>query len=130
MTTSALTCRVLRDVRELEDLRPRWRALLEASACNELALSPDWLLTWWRVFRPQQGRRLCVAMFEDGGRLVGLAPLLHRTLWYRGCVPLRRLEFLATGERYRDAICSDYLNVVAGRGAEERVAAAFADALT
>jgi CelD/BcsL family acetyltransferase involved in cellulose biosynthesis len=130
MTTAPLTCRVLDGVRDLEEVRPRWQALLAASASNEPTLSPAWLLTWWRVFGPRDGRRLCVAAFEDAGRLVGLAPLLRRRVWHRGCVPLRRLEFLATGERPCDSICSDYLNVIAERGAEDRVADAFADALS
>jgi CelD/BcsL family acetyltransferase involved in cellulose biosynthesis len=42
---------------------------------------------------------------------------------------MRRLEPLAAGELPADAICSDYLNVIAERGAETRVAMRLARAL-
>jgi CelD/BcsL family acetyltransferase involved in cellulose biosynthesis len=117
-----LACRVVTDSAELERLEPAWAALLERSASNEPTLSPPWLLTWWRVFGGREGRRLRCVVFEEDGRLVGLAPLLCRWSWYRRCIPFRRLEPLASGEREADAICSDYLNIVAERGAEAVVA--------
>ena len=88
------------------------------------------MLTWWGVYGPTQGRRLRLGLFRDGGRLVGLAPLLHRTHWHRGVVPFRRLEFLASGERDGHGICSNHLNVIAERGAEEAVARSLATAVT
>jgi CelD/BcsL family acetyltransferase involved in cellulose biosynthesis len=67
--------------------------------------------------------------FDDAGRLDGLAPLLVRRHWYRPGVPFRRLEPLGSGERDADAVCSDYLDVIARRGREDAVARAFASAL-
>jgi CelD/BcsL family acetyltransferase involved in cellulose biosynthesis len=124
-----LTCRLVTDVAELEGLRPAWLDLLQRSSANEPMLSPEWLLTWWRVFGPQQGRRLRVVQLHQGERLVGLAPLLGRRHWYRSVLPFRRLEFLASGEREEDAICSDYLNVLVERGLERAVAQELASAL-
>jgi CelD/BcsL family acetyltransferase involved in cellulose biosynthesis len=124
-----LTCAVVTDPARLEALRPDWLALLGRSAADGPMLGPTWLTTWWRVFGPLQGRRLCLALFHDGGRLVGLAPLLGRTHWYKPGIPFRRLEPLGSGEREEDSICSDYLNVIAERGAERPVAAALAAAL-
>ena len=128
-SAAALDCRVVSEPAELVRLSSAWAALLETSDSNEPTLSPQWLLTWWRVFGAQQGRRLCAVAFEENGRLVGLAPLLHRTSWYRGCVPFRRLEPLGAGEQATDAICSEYLNVLAERGAEGRVAVRLVGAL-
>jgi CelD/BcsL family acetyltransferase involved in cellulose biosynthesis len=124
-----LTCAVVTDPARLEALRPDWRALLGRSACDGPMLGPTWLTAWWRVFGPLQGRRLRLALFHDGGRLVGLAPLLTRAHWYQPGIPFRRLEPLGAGERGEDTICSDYLSVVAERGAERRVAARLAAAL-
>ena len=118
----ALACEVVTDPTEAERLRPAWAELLERSGRNELTLSPDWMLTWWRVYGPTQGRQLRLALFREDGRLVGLAPLLRRTHWHRGVLPFRRLEFLASGEREGHGICSNHLNVIAERGAEEAVA--------
>ena len=125
-----LCCQLATTTAEAEALRPEWTALLERSERNELTLTPEWLLTWQRIYGPQQGRQLRIALFRDAGRLVGLAPLSRRCHWVRGVVPFRRLEFLASGEREGHGICSNHLNIIAERGAEERVAGRLVDALT
>jgi CelD/BcsL family acetyltransferase involved in cellulose biosynthesis len=126
----ALSCEVVTDPAEAERLRPDWSELLERSGRNELTQAPDWLLTWLSVYGRLQGRRLRLVVFRDSGRLVGLAPLLRRRCWYRGILPFRRLEFLASGEREGHGICSNHLNVIAERGAEEAVARGLAAAAT
>ena len=125
-----LACTVVSDAADLERLAPSWQALLERSSANEPALSPLWVLAWWRVFGALDGRRLRVACFFDGDRLVGLAPFVRRRHWYRPGIPFRRLEPLGSGERLADAVFGEYLNVIAERGAEAEVAGALAEALT
>jgi CelD/BcsL family acetyltransferase involved in cellulose biosynthesis len=125
-----LTCQLATTTAEAEQLRPEWTDLLKLSERNELTLTPEWLLTWQRIYGPQQGRQLRIALFRDAGRLVGLAPLSRRCHWVRGVVPFRRLEFLASGEREGHGICSNHLNIIAERGAEETVAQRLAVALT
>jgi CelD/BcsL family acetyltransferase involved in cellulose biosynthesis len=120
---------LLTDAGALDALAPEWEGLLADSASNEVTLSPGWLLPWWRVFGPRDGRPLRALTFRAGGRLVGLGPLLRRRRWHRRLVPFRRLEPLGSGEPDADSVCSDYLNVVARRGHQEAVAAAFASAL-
>ncbi len=124
-----LTCTVVDDPARLEALRPQWLDLLARSAANEPMLAPPWLLTWWRVYGQGTGRRLRVGLFADGDRLVGLAPLVARRRWYRPGIPFRRLEPLGADMDEGDGVCSDYLNVIAERGAERCVARAFAEAL-
>jgi CelD/BcsL family acetyltransferase involved in cellulose biosynthesis len=109
------------DAAEAARLAPAWAGLLGRSARDELTLSPDWLLTWWRAYGPAQGRRLRLAVFRDAGRLVGLVPLLLRRHWYRGVLPFRRLEFLGSGEQEGEGVYSNHLNIIAERGAEEAV---------
>ena len=99
-----------------------WDALLARSASNRPCLAPFWLLAWWRVFGDRQGRRLAALLVYDGERLVGLAPFLCRLAWHRRVIPFRRVELLATGERDKDEIMSDYLGVIAELGYEEDVA--------
>lgn len=117
----SLTCDIVRDANAAETLRPEWDALLPRCARTELMHTPDWLLTWWRVFGPLQGRQLRLGVFHDGDRLVGLAPLLRRRHWYRNWLPFRRLEFLASGEPAADGIYSNHLSVLAESGYEEQV---------
>ncbi|WP_437751550.1 GNAT family N-acetyltransferase [Sorangium sp. So ce1389] len=116
------------DVVELGAMRGAWEDLMGRSGMNEPMLTPDWMLAWWRVFGAQ-GRSLRAALFFDGPRLVGLAPLLERRCRHRSGIPFRRLELLASGEDQADEICSCNLGVIAERGAEADVARALAGAL-
>lgn len=111
---------VITDLTRLEQLRPDWLDLLSRSSANEPTLSPDWLLTWWRIFG-HSGRRLCAVAWFEGKpeRLMGLAPLQRRRYWYRPGLPFRRLEFLASGEREDEEVCSEYLNLLVEQGREE-----------
>jgi CelD/BcsL family acetyltransferase involved in cellulose biosynthesis len=118
-----LSCTVVADPDAAERLVPDWAALAERSVRNELTVSPEWLLTWWRVYGGLQGRQLRLGLFHEGDRLVGLAPLLRRRHWYGGVLPFRRLEFLASGEPPGHGIFTNHLTVLAERGAEECVAA-------
>jgi CelD/BcsL family acetyltransferase involved in cellulose biosynthesis len=122
-----LACRVLSDFNDA--LRPLWLELLQRSERNELTQTPDWLLTWWQVFGNLQGRQLRLGCFYDGDRLVGLAPLLRRRHWYRGWLPFRRLELLASGEPDADGIYSNHIGILAGRGQEAAVAHRLVEAI-
>jgi CelD/BcsL family acetyltransferase involved in cellulose biosynthesis len=126
----ALSTIVVTDAVTLERWRPDWDALLARSATTQVTQSPFWLLAWWRIFGPLEGRRLCAGLFFDGERLVGVAPLLMRVHRYHRVLPFRRLELVATGEPEADEIVSEYLGLVIERGYEDDVADAFADALT
>jgi CelD/BcsL family acetyltransferase involved in cellulose biosynthesis len=115
---------------DLERLRGDWERLLGQSAGLHPSLTPTWLLTWWRVFGGAQGRRLHALAVYRGRELVGLLPLLARRHWYRGLVPLRRLELLASGEDREHEICSEYLGPLVASGHEDEVVGALADHLT
>ena len=120
---------VVNQASELERRRDDWEALLGRSGTNQVTQAPFWLLTWWRIFGPLDGRRLVAALFFDGDRLVGLAPLLVRAHRYHRVLAFRRLELVATGEPEADEIVSEYLGLVIERGYEDAVVSAFADAL-
>lgn len=126
---AAPSLQIIDNFDDAEARRPEWHDLLERSVRNELTQAPDWLLPWWRVFGDLDGRRLRIGLFRDGDRLIGLAPLLWRRHWYRGFLPFRRLELLASGEVEGDAIVSNHIGIIAERGAEATVARRFVDAL-
>ena len=109
--------------------RQAWSELLQRSSCNVPTVSPLWLDAWWQTFGSDDGRQLRALLIFRGSRLVGLAPLLARRIWYRKVLPLRRIEFVGSGERQEDEICSDYLNIICEAGKEPIVARAVADAL-
>jgi CelD/BcsL family acetyltransferase involved in cellulose biosynthesis len=107
-----------------------WSALLARSESNRVTQAPLWLLAWWRIFGGRDGRRLASALFYDGDRLVGVAPMLRRTVWHRRAIPFRRVELIATGESEEDEILSDYIGIIADRGYEDDVGRAVAAAIT
>lgn len=108
------------------ELQTQWNGLLERSGSNTVTLTHQWQLTWWDVF--SQGRELFVLLAREGENLVGIAPLLQRRVRRFG-VPLRRLEFLASGEDEADEICSDYLDFIIETGRESEVVGAMLDFL-
>ncbi len=126
LASPPLSFRRIREPVELEALALDWQALLRDSASEEPMLGPDWLLPWWSVYGAGSGRDLCVGLFYEGERLIGLAPLCGRRHWHRPGIPLRRLEFLGADVAEGDGVCSEYLNLIAASGQEERVAHAFA----
>ncbi len=119
---------VVTDVAGLEAARARWEELLARSATDDPTLAPLWMLAWWRAFGLDDRRALRVALLSEGARLVGVAPLLARTRARAGA-RCRVLELLASGEDEADEIGSDYIGVIAERGAEADVADALAGAL-
>lgn len=125
------------DPARLRAMATEWKALLERSSTNELSVHPDWMLPWWDVFGESGKRTLRVLAFYTGtspgtsqdGVLVGLVPLLGRPNVYRPGIRFKRLEVLASGEDEADESCSDYLGLIAEKGREREVVAAFASAL-
>jgi CelD/BcsL family acetyltransferase involved in cellulose biosynthesis len=107
--------RVIKDD-EFEALAHEWNSLLEQSASNTLTLTHEWMTTWWEVF--SEGRELYILLVKDGAELIGIAPMLKRTVQHYGVLPFRRIEFLASGEEEADEICSDYLDFILLRGRE------------
>jgi CelD/BcsL family acetyltransferase involved in cellulose biosynthesis len=101
-----------------EALREEWNHLLENSASNTLTLTHEWLSTWWEVFG--EGRELYILVVRDEEQIIGIAPMLKRTIQHYGVLPFRRIEFLASGEDEADEICSEYLDFILLRGRESQ----------
>ncbi len=114
---------------ELKSISDEWKELLHRSSSNEVTLSPLWLMRWWQIFGEDMNLELRVVLFRDKSRLVGLAPFYAKRFLFGRCIPVRRLQLLASGEEQRHEICSDYIGIIAEKGYEERVALCFADVL-
>ncbi len=111
----------------LEGLKPVWNSLLAESAANSITLTWEWLTTWWDVFGAD--RELNILVASDREQVIGIAPLLKRTVQHYGLLPFRRLELLASGEDEADEICSDYLDFIIRNGREEETVKALLDYL-
>ena len=120
-----LAFRLITDAGELPKWAPAWQDLLSRSAAVEPMQAPDWLLTWWRAYGQDSGRTLRVALFHEGDRLLGLAPLCARRYRHRGGISMARLEFLGADMDEHDGVCSEFLSLIAHAGHEDRVVECF-----
>ena len=93
-SAAAITVSRVSSIRELEDLREPWDALLRQSPGNHLYLSHDWVCTWWKHFGGD--RRLFTLVFRRNGRILGIAPLLIERGRRRG-LPVRQIGLLING---------------------------------
>lgn len=110
MDSSLAAVDVLGTTAELEALRGEWHALWRADPRATAFQSPHWLLPWWKHIG--QGELCTLAVRDDDGALVGLAPLyVYEQQGTRHLFPVG----IAT---------TDYLEPLARRGHEQEVAAA------
>ncbi|MCW3060320.1 MAG: hypothetical protein JWQ02_2141 [Capsulimonas sp.] len=104
------------DAAGMERLADEWRTLADSCPTATIFQTYEWNAVWWRRLGRAPGRRLhVIALRSEGGKLVGLAPLM--TSFWRGS-PLRLLSFLGVG-------ASDYTDILAVSGMEAPVAEAF-----
>lgn len=107
---------------EWRALAPCWNRLLSASRADTVFLTWEWLDAWVQTFLAP-GRELFVLVVREGDEIVGLAPwYLARSAGF--VLPVRSIAFLGSPET-----SSDYLDVIALKGREKRVALAIYDFL-
>ena len=81
-------------------LQKEWTDLLAQSDVRVIFLTPEWIVTWWRLFGEDESilgpKALWILTVRDGSRLVGLVPFMIRTRKRFG-MTLRVLEFVGGG---------------------------------
>ena len=116
--TAATGVSVVEELAEFTALREEWNGLLVHSDADCIFLTWEWLHTWWKHLAGN--RRLKILTVRIGGSLAGILPVCSRPFglsWPAGDL----WEFLGSGQAG-----SDYLDVIARRGQQERVCAALA----
>ena len=110
-----MTTHVYTDATGFAALHEEWNPLLRNSASDTLFLTWEWQSTWWEHLG--EGELYLLAMRTDEGRLVGIAPL--------------RLTMLDDGPNDLSIVgcrdVSDYLDLIAASGHEEKVYSALLD---
>jgi CelD/BcsL family acetyltransferase involved in cellulose biosynthesis len=106
------------DANGFEDLAEEWNELLHRSTANTIFLTLEFQRTWWQTLG--EGELLILAVRDDDGELIGIAPLFattnpqgQRALATVGCVEV-----------------ADYLDFIVARGRDEAVYTALVDYLT
>jgi len=106
------------DASAFAKLQAEWNDLLHRSITDTLFLTWEWQSTWWQHLGVGELRIITVR--EDDDALIGIAPLFEET-WNDGTKSLSLIGCVDV---------SDYLDVIAARGQEERVYAALLDTIT
>lgn len=109
---------VIESLDQLNELSPRWNALLETSISGSPFLQWEWISAWAECFL-NKNRRLFVLVFHKNGKEIGIAPF-YIAREKTGPFHIREVRFLGTPDAG-----SDYLDVFAKRGHEKEVADAF-----
>ncbi|HAZ09628.1 MAG TPA: hypothetical protein DCY56_00770 [Candidatus Omnitrophica bacterium] len=96
----------------LKQMEDNWGYLLKESGVDNIFLSFDWILTWWRCF--SRGNSLFVLKIMDKDQLIGIAPLMIRrhtffglpvrTIYFIGTVVSDRMDFILTGPKKKESI--------------------------
>lgn len=97
------------------ELAGEWDDLLARSSADSLFLTWDYVSTWWSIYRDRCELRV-LTVRDDGGRLVGLAPLVVG----RGEGPRRHVRFLTFLGALGDSL-SEYLDLIVLPGLEEEI---------
>ena len=112
-------------------LEPEWNALLQESDQNEIALTWEWMYTWWHVFKDPSRALLILTLRNLEGHLVGIAPFQIMKASPCPSLPaIRQIAFLGYGEAEGSEICSDYLNLIIRKGDAPAVITKIVDYLT
>ena len=121
MSSTPLSVKVVRSTTEFAALHCEWNALLENSPAFSVCLTWEWLYTWWNHYLTSEFE-LHILLLRDGDRLVGIAPFMLQSCYFRPAFHFRALRFLGTGEPEWEGVVSEYLDVIALVGEQSRVA--------
>lgn len=108
---------LITDLKGFIEIRPKWENLHRESESRSISTSWAWMWTWWEVFG-DEGELIIISIYDDD-ELIGVAPLWRRRVKRFGLISTFQIKLLATGEKGKDEICSDYLNLILRRGREE-----------
>jgi CelD/BcsL family acetyltransferase involved in cellulose biosynthesis len=114
---------------ELEKLKPDWNDLLFRSRASSIFLTWEWLETWYNVI-DRKVDLYVVAVRDDAGKLVGIAPFYRAQLRFMKVIRFRTLRFVAdtaTGAEYADWITDPEVEDIVCREITENLAARLAD---
>ena len=119
-TSDALTVRRW-SLQEWFSNEPAWRGLMMRAASDQLFLSWEWVVGWWKYYGDSLGRNPEILALYRGSELAGIAPLYRRGLIRNGFIPLRSVQMIGLSWRDSRPLISEYLDVIAAANEQEAV---------
>jgi len=108
-SAQVLSAQVITSYEELRAYAPEWNGLLAQSQANSIFLTWEWLSTWLETVG-LDAPLLTVAIRNNGGELVAVAPFYRTTLRFLGLMSYKCLRFIGDclcGSEYPDIIVRD-----------------------
>ncbi len=123
------TIEIVTELTILRSLEKEWDELVSNSS-GTIFQTFDWQYLWWKHFASDSQRHLLVVFIRENGRLIGIAPFFLQTFLMMGFRIFRQLKLMGSGlKSEKTPVLSveregpgDYLDVIAERGQEEKVA--------
>lgn len=101
--------------KDFEQLNSQWNALLTRSRANTPFLTWEWAISWWQAFKDSK-HELCILLFNNDVKLVGIAPLVINNSTMYGILKLRIVEFIGS-----ELANGEYLDFIIEPGFEKEV---------
>lgn len=125
----ALRVSTLTTVEELRTLQEEWLGLLGRTKAALPFLWPDWVITWWELFRQERSvirdSLFVKTVRSDSGELVAVVPLMMTERPAVGPARVRTIGFLGA-----DKYVTEQRTPIVDRGCESEVALALASDLS
>lgn len=87
--------KIIKSPEELGSLGQEWNALLKDSSNDVIYLTHEWIMAWWSSFGKGNSINV-IAVYNEKGQLVGIAPMMRTNNRYRG-VNITKICLMANG---------------------------------
>ncbi len=108
---------------EFSNLKGNWTTLLKKSGADTVFLTWEWMYTWWEYFHENK-QLFILTVYDENGKLVGIAPLCINKKKIGGIPVLKYIKFLGTMP-----VSSDHLDFIIYNGMERKVLVAIVEHL-
>jgi CelD/BcsL family acetyltransferase involved in cellulose biosynthesis len=132
----SLSTQLIDEESALPQLAAEWDALVSKSS-GTIFQTYDWQFLWWKHFASKPQYHLIVVLIREKERLIGIAPFFLQSHTMIGFRIFRQLKLIGSGlQSKKSPVLSleregpgDYLDVIAERGCEDKVADSVSDFL-
>ena len=91
-----LEVKIISNINRLQTLEKDWETILAQNDYPSIALTPQWLTTWWKSRGESPGKKLHVLVCLEENKPVAFFPFYWSKTKYRG-VPIKKLSFMVDG---------------------------------
>src|SRR5690554_1509445 len=99
---------------DLFQMQSQWDTLLKNSDADPLFMSWPWQASWWEVWGSELGLQLLLlAVYDEHGRLVALAPLYLNSFVTPVGWPVKRLHVVGNAWKVGPTVRTEYIGFIA-----------------